>query len=243
MSEALHFSETTLQEVALVIMALVYTTRLIWIFRFKAGRERQPATGAVDTTKAKGVLYSWFNVAMPWAMESTRKNFFMYIQFVVFHLGVIFSLGLSFVIPYGPGLLEYPAVVAIIQISTGAACLVGAYRLVRRLGSKYLRAISSPDDYFSLAMITVWFFFAYLAAPNRIDNGEWHLLTYFIMTAFFILYVPFSKISHYLYYPITRYYFGKTMGYRGTYPIRRGPKRVEPEKNTQPAAKKVAASM
>ena len=38
MSEFLHFSEHTLQEVALVIMAIVYTIRLIWIFRFQAGK-------------------------------------------------------------------------------------------------------------------------------------------------------------------------------------------------------------
>jgi hypothetical protein len=42
-----------------------------------------------------------------------------------------------------------------------------------------------------------------------------------MLTAFFLVYVPFSKISHYLYYPFTRFYFGKTMGYRGVYPIRR----------------------
>jgi hypothetical protein len=33
--------------------------------------------------------------------------------------------------------------------------------------------------------------------------------------------VPFSKISHYLYYPFTRYYLGKTLGRRGVYPMRK----------------------
>ena len=94
--------------------------------------------------------------------------------------------------------------------------------MVRRIGSRYMRAISSPDDYFSLALLMVWLFFAVLAAPNDTTQGEWHVLTFFILTAFFLVYVPFSKISHYLYYPFTRYYFGKTMGYRGVYPVRRG---------------------
>jgi hypothetical protein len=47
------------------------------------------------------------------------------------------------------------------------------------------------------------------------------LMLYFILTAFFLIYVPFSKISHYLYYPFTRFYFGRTMGHRGVYPIKR----------------------
>ena len=104
----------------------------------------------------------------------------------------------------------------------GAALVVGILRIIRRVGSPYMRAISSPDDYFSLVLLTVWFLSAVLAAPNDLGRGEGHLLSFFILTAFFLVYVPFSKISHYLYYPFTRYYFGKSMGYRGVFPVQRG---------------------
>ena len=221
MSELLHFSEHQLQEAALLIMAIVYTLRIRWLLKFKAGKERQAATGLSDTTPRKGILYSWANIAMPWAMESTRTRLSVYIQFVLFHVGVVAAIGLSFVIPYAPSLLERPSVVLIIQILCGAACLIGIMRMVRRWGNRHIRAISTPDDHFSLALLTVWFFFAVLAAPNNVAGGEWHLVTFFLLTAFFLLYVPFSKISHYLYYPFTRYYFGKTMGHRGVYPMRR----------------------
>jgi nitrate reductase gamma subunit len=92
-----------------------------------------------------------------------------------------------------------------------------------------MRAISTPDDYFSLALLTVWFLFAALAAPNRADRGEGVLLAFFFLTAFFLLYVPFSKISHYLYYPFTRFYLGRTLTHRGVFPIRRGPRPVTPQ--------------
>jgi nitrate reductase gamma subunit len=229
MSRFLHFSEHTLQELALGFMALVYTIRIIWFLHFKAGTERQGQTGSANTTPTKGILYSWANIAMPWAMESTRTKFFLYIQFVVFHLGVAAAILLSFVIPYGPGLLESKLVVLGFQAITGAACVVGLIRMVRRVGSKYMRAISSPDDYFSLALLTVWLFSAVLAAPygalaDPSQTALWLRLSFFLLTAFFLIYVPFSKISHYLYYPFTRYYFGKTMGYRGVYPAHRTPK-------------------
>ena len=45
------------------------------------------------------------------------------------------------------------------------------------------------------------------------------MLTFFLLTAFFLIYVPFSKISHYLYYPFTRYWLGKTLGHRGSLPV------------------------
>ena len=226
MSELLHFTEHTLQELALGFMALVYITRLTWLLHFKAGRERQAPTGTGEVNPRRSILYSWANVAMPHAMESTRTRIFFYLQFVIFHVGVTAAIGLSFVIPYAPGWLESNALVLVLRVAIGAAFLVGLGRIVRRLSSKYIRAISTPDDIFSLVLLTVWFAFAFLAVPNRIENGDWQLVTYFIMTAFFLVYVPFSKICHYLYYPFTRYYLGKTMGRRGVYPIRRMPRTV-----------------
>jgi nitrate reductase gamma subunit len=222
-SDFLHFSEHTLQEIALGFMAIVYTLRIIWLLRFTAGKERQAPTGEGYSTPRRGIIYSWANIATPWAMESTRRQFFMYAQFVIFHLGVVAAIGLSFIIPYGPSLLNSAILTLLLQIIIGAAFIVGIMRIIRRIGSLYIRSISSPDDYFSLLLLTVWFGFAFMSVPNSAASGEWHLLTYFILTAFFLMYVPFSKISHYLYYPFTRYYLGKTMGYRGVYPIKRVP--------------------
>ncbi len=221
MSEPLHFAEHTLQEVALAFMALVYTIRIVWLLRHKAGTDRQPTTATVAHAQRRGILHSWANVAMPWAMESTRRKPFFYAQFVVFHLGVTAAIALSFVIPYAPAWLESETLVLALRVLIGAAFVVGVTRLVRRVVNPYIRAISSPDDFFSVTLLTVWFAFAFLAVPNDTSGGEGILLTYFWLTAFFLVYVPFSKISHYLYYPFTRYYLGKTLGFRGVYPVYR----------------------
>ncbi|MEW6442617.1 MAG: hypothetical protein AB1640_16900 [bacterium] len=220
-SALLHFSAHRLQELSLAFMAIVYSLRLYWLFRFKAGRDRQPQTGRLSTDPMKGAAYSLANIAMPWAMESTRMNPLYWAQFVLFHLGVTAAITLSFIIPYAPSVLESEAAVRLFQIFTGAAFFVGCYRFVRRIVNPYMRAISTPDDYFSLALLTVWFFFATLAAPNDVLGGEGHLLAFFFLTAFFLIYVPFSKISHYLYYPFMRFYIGRSLGHRGVYPIQR----------------------
>jgi len=221
MSDLLHFAEHRLQEMALGFMAVVYVTRIAWFLRFKAGRDRQAPAGTPGTGRTRGILYSWGIVAMPWAMESTRRHVVLYAQFVTFHLGVAAAIALSFVIPYAPGLLESRGVVLALQGIIGAAFLVGVARMGRRVGDPYMRAISSPDDYFSLALLTCWLCFGALAAPNDAGGGEGVLLTFFLLTAFFLVYVPFSKISHYLYYPFTRYYLGRTLGHRGVFPLRR----------------------
>jgi nitrate reductase gamma subunit len=223
MSGLLHFSEHTLQEAALVLMATVYFLRIRWYLRWPLAKERQPATGMGDTNPKKGEKYSLANIISPWEMESTRSKPFMYLQFVLFHLGVVASISLSFIIPYGPGLLKSGVLVSLIQLLVGAACVIGVMRIIRRVSNPYIRAISSPDDHFSLILLTVWFAFAFMAAPNDISGGEGIMMTYFLLTAFFLMYVPFSKISHYLYYPFTRTYLGRHMGRRGVYPIKRKP--------------------
>jgi len=223
MSETLRFVSDELQLMALTFMAIVYLFRIRWLLGFKASRERQAPTGPPDTGPVKGILYSWAIIASPGAMESTRQNPFFYAQFVIFHLAVAANITMSFVIPYAPSLMRSAGVVRGLQVLFAMGCVIGCYRLYRRLTNPYIRQLGSPDDIFSVLLLSVWFFVSVWAAPNRPDLGEGPLLTYFVMTAIFLVYVPFSKISHYLYYPFTRYYFGKSMGYRGVYPLKRGP--------------------
>ena len=121
-----------------------------------------------------------------------------------------------------------PVVVLRSRRLIAAAFAVGIVRLVRRLNNPVLRSVSSPDDYFSLVLLIVWFAAAVLAVPNRPERGEGPLIAYFGLTAFFLVYVPFSKICHYLYYPFTRFYLGRSLGHSGGLPagairtIRRG---------------------
>jgi nitrate reductase gamma subunit len=218
----LEFVRGTLHDAALGFMAVVYILRVYWLTRFKAGRERQVPTGRGNLKPTGSIVYSWANIAMPWAMESTRTKFFLYVQFVVFHLGVTAAIALMFSISFYFKGNPLPASLALVfRIVIGAAFLVGLLRIIRRLTNIYVRAISSPDDHFALWLLTAWFGLGVLAASNDSGQGTWQAYAFFLMGSFFLVYVPFSKISHYLYYPFTRYYLGKTLGRRGVFPIRR----------------------
>ena len=220
-SSLLHFAEDSLQIAALSFMAVVYAIKIRWILSFPAGRDRQAPSGNPATNARKGAIYSLFNIAMPWEMASTRRHPFFYVQFVIFHVGVAASIGMSFLIPYAPQVME-GWTVSVFQAIFAAAFLVGVLRMYRRLTDPYIRKISTPDDYFSLALLIVWLAFSFLAAPNHPEESELPLLIYFFLTAFFLVYVPFSKISHYIYYPFARWYLGRTLGHRGAYPVRSG---------------------
>jgi len=226
-STMLHTAEIV-HWIALGVMGIVYATRLAWLLRFKAGKDRSAPGNPARTSARKGGWYSLGNVAMPWAMESTRrpKGFTFYLSFVLFHLGVVAGITLAFVSTLAPEIMAMSAVATVSGALLMTAFLVSVYRVLRRTLRPVMRLISTPDDYFSLLMLTVWFGLgaatqAHIAGVEAFSS-EILLVVYLYLTSFFLLYVPFSKISHYLYYPFTRWWIGRALGHRGSLPVVRG---------------------
>jgi hypothetical protein len=212
-AEALHWS-------ALVFMGVVYFLRLRWLFRFKAGVDRQAPGERFGDTSLYPALFSMGNVAMPWVMESTRKNMPFYASFVVFHIGVAAGIFFAIMGSAAPGFVGHPVIAYPLMLLIGAAFVVALGRIVRRLARPVLRLVSTPDDYFSLITLTIWFGIGVPAAAQMggTMQGHGYWIAYLFATSFFLVYVPFSKISHYLYYPFARYWIGKTLGRRGSMP-------------------------
>jgi hypothetical protein len=211
MGEYLRLLEHEIHITALSFMGAAYVIRILWLFKFKLGKERSlPAK-----YHSHAVAASLLTVAKPWTIEKNRKTPMFYIQFAIFHLGAAAAIGMTFIIPYWPEVLKIDFVVRVLQIILAAAFIVGLGRLHRRTFDPVLRLISTPDDYFALVMMIVFYAVGVSAVPNRYVASDWVLLAFFLMAAFFHLYVPFSKIIHYLYYPFTRYYLGETMVHRG----------------------------
>lgn len=217
MSEFLRFLENEVQLAALLFFVIVYLFRLRWLFKFRSRKERTFPVGKAG----RGIAYSLINVAMPWAMESTRKNPGFYIQFVIFHIGVTAAIGASFIIPYWPSLFEIKAVVRLFQAAIAGGLIAGLLRLYRRIARPRIRLISTPDDYVSLILMILFFATAVFAVPNEYPTAEWPLILFFGLTAFLLIYVPFSKIGHYLYYPFSRFFLGRTLGHRGVLPAKK----------------------
>jgi nitrate reductase gamma subunit len=205
------------QLVALAFMAVVYVLKVRWLLRFRAPAERTPARGS----EARGVRYAMATLAMPWELPSTRVHWLRWVEFAVFHVGVAAAIGLTFVMPYWPRLVGLPAVAIAFQLVFAAAAIAALSRLSRRMSRPELRLITTPDDVFSLVLLVAWLVAGILAAPQR---SEPSLIAFFGLTAFFLVYVPFSKISHYVYWPFIRYYIGRHLGHRGAYPTKTVPR-------------------
>lgn len=226
MSALLRILENEVQLAALAFMVFVYTLKILWLLRFRAVRERTLPAG-----RARGAAFlSLANAVRPWAMESTRKHPWFYAQFLVFHVGIAAAIAATFIIPYCPQLFDHRAAVTIFRFLIAASFLTGCVRLCRRISRPSLRLISTPDDYFTLTFLIFYLAIAFLSVPNDYRNQEWSLVLFFGSTALLLIYVPFSKIGHYLYYPFARFILGRTLGHRGVAVNRRHASSVSPQK-------------
>jgi len=198
----------------LLFMILAYTFKVYQFLQKPVAAEGTPARG--DHNKA--IQYSYMTLAMPWELESQKRHWIRYIEFALFHLAMAVGIGFAFTVPIVPGLMKNPLIGTFARLFFILGFVIGISRMGRRIFKADMRKISSPDDYFCLLLLTLWMFTGIFAAPLKSEN--W-LFWYYCMATFFLFYVPFSKISHYVYYPFIRYYVGKHFGHRGTFPKKR----------------------
>jgi hypothetical protein len=189
------------------ILVLLYALRLAVLLR------RRPARDLASDSKGeiwRGAADAFVTIVAPWKMESTRKHWTRYVEFACFHLGIFCNIALSFAITYVPQVLVAP-VRGVVLAALAAAFVAGSLRLYRRAARPEMRAISSPDDFIALGMVLLFLPTGALSLLGWTPGS----IAYFVIAALFLVYEPFSKIRHYLYYPFARYFYGASFGRRG----------------------------
>jgi len=211
-SKALEILENEVQIVCLLFMASMYAIKIYQLIK----KPMPPEKAELKGDRVAGAVHSLFNVLRPWEMESTSKNLYFYTEFLIFHIAVALTIGSTFFIPLTPWIMT-PAFTVIIMIFMGLAFLIGLRRIYRRFTAPEIKIISTIDDYFAVILMTVFFGVGFITLYKYLHGGHengWMWL-FFLMVTFFLLYVPFSKISHYVLYPFGRVNFGMIFGGRG----------------------------
>jgi nitrate reductase gamma subunit len=203
----LRFLMEEVQYAALAFMGLVYAAKILWLLRKPTVTDKAQPKGS----PAKGAILSLGNIFMPWAMESTRVHWYFYVEFVLFHLAVALTILSTFLLPLRV-MVPGDRLSQGVAVFMAAGFLIGIRRLLRRLSRREMRLISSPDDYFAIMMLDAFFLAGIWALTLGSAESLW---VFFVMTTFFLIYVPFSKISHYITYPFARWYYGAHFGGRG----------------------------
>ncbi len=171
-------------------------------------RPYRPERAAPVGSPAGGVLYAFTWGMMPWAKESTRRHLVAYLRGIVFHAGIATAF-LALVLSPWQGTLA-PLLRWGLVMLMGIGALAGVGGLIARIAEARLRRLSTPDDFFSVGLVSV---FVGAGAAAWADP-RWQALFY-LLAAVTLIAVPFSKIRHCFYFFFSRYFFGVGFGRRG----------------------------
>ncbi|MDR7426619.1 MAG: hypothetical protein QN152_01255 [Armatimonadota bacterium] len=172
------------------------------------GRPYRPEMARPAGSVAQGVLYAFSWGMLPWAKESTRRHMLAYLRGVVFHLGIGAAFLALLVGPWraqGAGPLRW----ALVTLSAGGA-MAGLGGLLARVVETRLRRLSTPDDFFAVALVSL---FTLAAAAAIVVPAL--VPAFYGLAAATLAYIPFGKIRHCFYFFFARYFFGAGFGRRG----------------------------
>lgn len=171
------------------------------------GRPYRPERSSPAGSPAGGVLYAFTWGMLPWAKESTRRHLPAYLRGVVFHLGIGAALLALLASPWrAQAVAPLRWAVVTLCVAGGVAGLGG---LVARVTDARLRRLSTPDDFFAVALVSLFTLAAAAAAvaPPLVP-------LFYGLAAVTLAYIPLGKVRHCFYFFFARYFFGAGFGRR-----------------------------
>jgi len=172
------------------------------------GRPYCPEKARPAGSARQGVLYAFTWGMLPWAKESTRHNLLAYLRGVVFHIGIGAAFLALLVGPWRAGFAGPLRWMVVALAAAGGVAGLGG--LVARVAEAWLRRLSTPDDFFAVALVSLFNLAAAAAAvaPALVP-------AFYGLAAATLVYIPFGKIRHCFYFFFARYFFGAGLGRRG----------------------------
>lgn len=186
----------------LCVLGIAFRIRDIMTRPFKSDLSR--ARGAVR----RGVLYAFTLGMAPWEKESTRRHWAAYFRGIFYHLGIFMSFGVLLASPW-LNLIPLPVIWLALLVTTVGA-VAGFAGVIMRLADENERVLSIPDDYLSVFLTSL---FVGLACLSLISPSL--LPVFYVVTAVMLVYIPFSKIRHCVYFFYSKFFFGLGFGHRG----------------------------
>lgn len=157
---------------------------------------------------SRGILFAFTLGMAPWEKESTRIHWVAYLRGIFFHLGIFMAFGVLFASPWLeilPDILVWLALAV-----TGLGAIFGFAGIYMRLAGPNERALSLPDDYFSVFLTSLFIALAFgtLLWPVALP-------VFYVVTGLMGAYIPLSKIRHCVYFFYSKFFFGMSFGRRG----------------------------
>lgn len=219
-NSVLEFARGPFFQVALLVFIAGMVYRLVSVVALGWSKDRVPDKGSkaagVVKTYLKGILVWPF---IPWVKNTFKKNPLIYVGGGLFHLGLFVTifLGAAHMLAWKSLLgFGWPTLPLPIVDWLAAAGIAGMLiLLINRIVHPVLKLISGPAEYLAwlfvfLPMVTGYMLTHHLWFPYEVLYS-FHMLAVDVL----LIWIPLSRISHFIFYFFSRTIHGQEFGKRG----------------------------
>jgi nitrate reductase gamma subunit len=191
-----------------LVGAAIFVVGVVYVLASAQRRPYQAETAPIKGSPAQGVLYAFTLGMAPWAKESARLHWVAYIRGIIIHVGIFVAAAFLIATPWLAQMPEPLRLSLAVLFAIGA--LLGLAGFWIRMADLSLRLLSTPDDYFSLALVTL-----FLASGAAAAIKPEFLPLFWAISGVTMAYAPFGKIKHFIYFFYERVFVGLFFGRRG----------------------------
>jgi nitrate reductase gamma subunit len=208
---------------ALLVWVAGMAYRLVRVLLLGWPADKVPPRGSklwgVAKAFLKGILIWPF---VPWVKNTFRRNPLIYVAGGLFHLGLlaIIFLGTAHMLVwksllgFGWKTLPFPIVDWLAAITIMAIVVL----FVNRLTHPVLRLISGPAEWLNLVLVFLPVLSGYVMAHHLWFRYEVLFSIHMIAVDVLLIWMPFSRISHFMFYFFSKAIHGADFGKRAVEP-------------------------
>ena len=222
-NDVLAFARGPLFQVAFLFFIAGMSYRLARVIFLGWKRDKVPPKGS----KAAGVVKSFLKGAIiwpfiPWVKNTFRKNPLIYIAGGLFHLGlfVVLVLGTAHMLVwksllgFGWKTLSLPIVDWMAAVSIVALIIL----FINRLINPVLKMLSGPAEWANLLFVFLPMVTGYIMTHHLWFRYEVLFSLHMIAVDMLFIWIPVSRISHFVFYFFSKTFHGLDFGKRSVEP-------------------------
>lgn len=219
----LNFARGPFFQVALLVFVLGMAYRLFRVVFLGWSKDRVKSRGSkfggVIKTYLKGFLILPF---YPWVKNTFNRNPLVYIAggffhlslFIVVFLGTAHMLVFKSLLGFGWATLKTP----IVDWFAAIAIISLIMLLINRLVNPVVKMISGPSEYINWLVVFLPFLTGYLMFHHVGSPYEKIFSLHMLSVDFLLIWIPLSRISHFMFYFFSRTIHGVEFGKRAVSP-------------------------
>lgn len=222
-SEALQLARGPIFNIALLIFLAGMTYRLVNVILLGWNRNYVKPKGSTAAGAGRVMLRSFIIFPfVPRLHGSASRNPITYIAGAVFHVGlfVVVFLGAAHILVWDSLLgFRWPSLpLPIVDFFAAATLAAMIVLFFNRFYNPVLRLLSQPSDFLNLLVVFLPFLTGYFLT-HRLSLAYEAMFTLHVMSInLMLVWIPFSRISHFMFYFITRPRYGMRYAARGARP-------------------------